>query len=132
LQDAVEVTVGEQAARFDEQTRGLFECARLRVRGARVFCAVFGRARFGKHVSELESDMLEFDSRPRHPITPCRARLPFARTSPRRGNSSTICSGRKRSSAEDALSLHRPIEVHLQLTSGCNLDCTRCHEHLRR
>lgn len=29
------------------------------------------------------------------------------------------------------IALHRPLEVHLQLTSGCNLDCYMCHEHLR-
>lgn len=27
--------------------------------------------------------------------------------------------------------LHRPLELHLQLVSGCNLDCYMCHEHLR-
>jgi len=31
----------------------------------------------------------------------------------------------------DALVAHRPIEVHMQLTSGCNLDCFMCSEHLR-
>ena len=31
----------------------------------------------------------------------------------------------------DALALHRPLELHLQLSSGCNLDCYMCHEHLR-
>ncbi|HUR27503.1 MAG TPA: radical SAM protein, partial [Planctomycetota bacterium] len=31
----------------------------------------------------------------------------------------------------DAIASHRPLEVHLQLTSGCNLDCYMCHEHLR-
>ncbi len=31
----------------------------------------------------------------------------------------------------DALAPHRPLELHLQLTSGCNLDCYMCHEHLR-
>jgi radical SAM protein with 4Fe4S-binding SPASM domain len=31
----------------------------------------------------------------------------------------------------DARSLHRPLELHMQLTSGCNLDCYMCHEHLR-
>ncbi|HTF87572.1 MAG TPA: radical SAM protein [Planctomycetota bacterium] len=31
----------------------------------------------------------------------------------------------------EALALHRPLELHLQLTSGCNLDCYMCHEHLR-
>lgn len=27
--------------------------------------------------------------------------------------------------------LHVPLELHLQLVSGCNLDCYMCHEHLR-
>ncbi len=31
----------------------------------------------------------------------------------------------------DALAVHRPLELHMQLTSGCNLDCYMCHEHLR-
>lgn len=31
----------------------------------------------------------------------------------------------------DAYALHRPVEVHLQLASGCNLDCFMCTEHLR-
>lgn len=31
----------------------------------------------------------------------------------------------------DSYAHHRPLEVHLQVASGCNLDCYMCHEHLR-
>ncbi len=31
----------------------------------------------------------------------------------------------------DALALHQPLELHLQVSSGCNLDCFMCSEHLR-
>lgn len=31
----------------------------------------------------------------------------------------------------DAVALHQPLELHLQVASGCNLDCYMCSEHLR-
>ena len=31
----------------------------------------------------------------------------------------------------EALARHRPLDLHLQLASGCNLDCYMCTEHLR-
>lgn len=31
----------------------------------------------------------------------------------------------------DAIARHRPLEVHIQTTSACNLDCAMCFEHLR-
>lgn len=31
----------------------------------------------------------------------------------------------------EALALHQPLELHVQVASGCNLDCLMCTEHLR-